>query len=161
MPWTGRLTSMFSELASTRPTAPTVFSKPAVGGGEGGATVACTGWDRTIAKIANVRMRAAIMGKPYLVMIEVSLHSIHARSEKGFLRHFRFYDPAVVHVGDAVGKIKDAAVMGHNNHGAIFPHGNFREQIHHGVTGFMIQRRSWLLPDERTRRIPQCAAQPA
>src|SRR5260370_7166067 len=111
MPCSGRVAAMFSELGSTRPTAPTLFSKAAVGGGDGGATVACTGWDRMIAKIANVRMRAAIMGKPYLVMIEVSLQSIHARSEAGFLRHFRSYDPAVVHVGDAVGKIKDAAVM--------------------------------------------------
>src|SRR5258708_2223121 len=70
---------MFSELASTRPTAPTLFSKPAVGGGEGGATVACTGWDRTIAKIANVRMRAAMMGKPYLVMMV--LLAINSRSQ--------------------------------------------------------------------------------
>src|SRR5260370_24358433 len=73
MPCTGRLTAMFSELASTRPTAPTLFSKSDVGGGEGGVTVACTGWDRTIAKIANVKMRAAMIGKPYLVMIEVLL----------------------------------------------------------------------------------------
>src|SRR6266404_2629644 len=138
MPCTGRLTAMFSELASTRPTAPTLFSKSDVGGGEGGVTVACTGWDRTIAKIANVKMRAAMIGKPYLVMIESSWQSIHARSEEGFLRRFRFYDPAVVHVGDAVGKLKDAAVMSHNDDGAIFPHGNFGKQIHHGVTGFMI-----------------------
>src|SRR5437588_8981978 len=80
MPCTGRLTAMFSELASTSPTAPTLFSKPAVGGGEGGATVACTGWDRMIAKIANVKMRAAMMGKPYLVMIEVLL-AINSRSQ--------------------------------------------------------------------------------
>src|SRR6266851_3700912 len=80
MPCTGRLTAMFSELASTKPTAPTLFSKPAVGGEEGGATVACTGWDRTIAKIANVRMRAAMMGTPYLVMIEVLL-ALNSRSQ--------------------------------------------------------------------------------
>src|SRR5260221_11599633 len=159
MPCTGRLTAMFSELDSTRPTAPTLFSKPAVGGGEGGATVACTGWDRTIAKIANVRMRAAMIGKPYLVMIEVSLQSIHGRSQKGFLRHFRFDNPAVVHVCDAVGKIKDAAVMGHNDHRAIFPHGDFGEQIHHDMAGFMIQGRSWLVADDQARLMHQCASQ--
>src|SRR6266436_1693642 len=80
MPCTGRLTAMFSELASTRPTAPTLFSKSDVGGGEGGLTVACTGWDRTIAKIANVRIRAAMIGKPYLVMIEVLL-ALNSRSQ--------------------------------------------------------------------------------
>src|SRR5689334_13840133 len=81
MPCTGRLTAMFSELASTRPTAPTLFSKSELGGGEGGVTVACTGWDRTIAKIANVNMRAAIIGKPYLVMIEVLL-AINSGSQR-------------------------------------------------------------------------------
>src|SRR5262249_41705688 len=67
--------AMFSEPASAKPTAPTLPWANGVGGGVGGAKVACTGWERIIARIAKVRIAAAMIGNPYLVMRKLPLWS--------------------------------------------------------------------------------------
>ena len=41
-------------------------------------------------------------------------------------------------MGDAVGKFKDAAVVGHHDHRAVVAHGNLGKQLHDSVAGFMI-----------------------
>src|SRR5215831_16931934 len=116
MPCTGTLTAMFSLLASTRPTAPTLFSFTGVGGGVGGATVAWAGCVRTMETMLSVRIIAAMMGRPYLVIKSSSFESSIS---------FRFCDAAVVHVGDAVREIKYAAIVRDNDYRSVGAHGGF------------------------------------
>src|SRR5262249_34373185 len=61
---TGVLTAMFSELASTSPTAPTVRSKPAVGGGSGGGVDVYAERHFHDAAAAKINAPSASSGKP-------------------------------------------------------------------------------------------------
>src|SRR5215471_16857859 len=148
---------MFSVLASTRPTAPTVSCFTGVGGGEGGATVACTGCILTMEKMLNARMMAAIMGKPYLVIYRLLSGSVSSCGKARFFRRFGFNNAAVVHVGDAVGELEHTAVVRHHDDGAVIADGHFGQQVHHGVAGFMIECRSRLVADDQPRLVHQRA----
>src|SRR5689334_20945487 len=124
MPCTGTLIAMFSEVASTSPTAPTLPVMCGVGGVVGGATVTCSGCDRAIAKIANVKMRAATIGNPYFVMVRSpSLHSCG----NAFQRPLCVCNPPVIHVGNPIGEMKCAAVVRYNHHRPVFSYRHLRQ----------------------------------
>ncbi len=84
---------------------------------------------------------------------------MQARRESRLRRSFRADDPAVVHVSDTVGKIKDATVVRYNNDGASGAHGDLGKQIHGGAAGFMIESRGGLIADDQTRLMHQRTGQ--
>ena len=48
-------------------------------------------------------------------------------------------DDAVLHVGDAVGKMENAVVMGDDDDGAVRVDGGGGEEFHDGLTGLVVE----------------------
>ncbi len=69
MPETAQLISMFSLLASTKPTAPTDDSNFEVGGGEGGGSAWRIGFMATTAPTAKTNAMAAIEGTVFFMFL--------------------------------------------------------------------------------------------
>lgn len=64
-------------------------------------------------------------------------------------------DDAVVHVGDAVGKVKNPVVMSDHDDRAVRMHGGRRKELHDGFTAFMIERGRGLVTNDKTRFMNQ------
>src|SRR5690348_1351860 len=126
---------MFSVLASTRPTAPTADSNFAVGGTKGGGSAWRTGFIATTAATAKIRARTAIRGVILFIILfscrerprvwpDLRQHDGHRCKVVGSragLPLFLYGDyPAIVHVGDLVGKIKNPRIMGDNDDCAVW-----------------------------------------
>src|SRR5215475_700106 len=78
---------MFSELASTRPTAPTVCTKPAVGGGSGGGVDLYTERHFHADAAAKINATSASSGKPNFFIASPSSLLLRLRlTRRG--RHF-------------------------------------------------------------------------
>src|SRR6516225_6505482 len=69
MPETAQLMSMFSLLASIKPTAPTNDSNLAAGGGDGGDSAWRTGFIATTAPTAKTNAMAAIKGTVFFMFL--------------------------------------------------------------------------------------------
>jgi hypothetical protein len=75
------------------------------------------------------------------------------------MTRFGFHDPAIVHVSDGIGVMKDTGVVRNDNHGALGMNSVFREQFHHTFASRVIERRSWLVAKDQTRFVHEGAGQ--
>src|SRR5262249_8556792 len=146
MPETAQLSSIFSVLASTSPTAPTADSMVRTGGGTGGGCLLRTGRMANTAVIANSRATPAKMGTVLFIGLAsctvqgvadhldgLKSHRVGERAaDAGSLLAILLDpdNPAVVHVGDLVGKLEDARVVSDDDDCAVRADGGGAEQFH-------------------------------
>jgi len=72
---------------------------------------------------------------------------------------FNLYDATVIHPCNAVGKPEDAIVVSHDHNSTIRAHRLARQQFHHGLSGFCVQRRGRLVADQQSRLVNKGASQ--
>src|SRR5262245_38316894 len=152
---------MFSVLASTRPTALTVWRNSLVGGAEGGLVdffierhFHTRPHEKTKATSASSGRPSFFMPSPLLgfqpPVRSLSRQRTFDRSQKcasiprarsavaSSQSRFDPDDVSVVHPGNGVGKAEDAVVVSHHQNCAIEAHGFCCQQLHHSMTGLRI-----------------------
>src|SRR5215831_9755404 len=177
-------TAMFSVLVSTSPTAATVCPYDDAGGGEGGLVSSCFGCERTTEMTPNVSAAIATIGrmnrlkdfqvsrpmsgqppatKATFFSIITCKHWDGVFELRDFglvpMTRFGFHNPAIVHVGDGVGVMKDTSVVGYDDDSPIGTDGVSGEQLHDPFACRMVERSGWFVAQNQTRLVHEGASQ--
>jgi hypothetical protein len=75
------------------------------------------------------------------------------------MTRFGFHDPAIVHVGDGIGVMKDTGVVGDDDDSPVWMDGVFGEQFHDAFACRMVERSGWFVAQNQTRLVHEGASQ--